>query len=175
MYDNRATYPDIIRPAFLPGLDEARSRDRQARTSKKTYFRQTVIKLLDDTNPSANNCPLDMKNVTYTIVATYLSSIKTSDGLFKGMSTYDGARSSIMHLMKEDNVYPPPEYKEKVCNLLKGFRRTIQQQKVDNGESLVEGKDPISFSGHYLLCKTFLENNGPHDEFLFSHCFLTLE
>ena len=84
VYDNRATYPDSIRPAFLPGLDEARSRDRQARTSKNTYFRQTVIKLLDDTNPSANNCPLDMKNVTYTIVATYLSSIKTTDGLFKG-------------------------------------------------------------------------------------------
>ena len=66
------------------------------------------------------------------------------------MSTYNGARSSIMNLMKQDNVYPPLEYKEKVCNLLKGFRRTIQQQKVDLGESLNEGKEPLSFSGYNL-------------------------
>ena len=84
--------------------------------------------------------------------------MKTDDDRFKGMSTYDGARSSIMYLMKQDNQYPPPQYKEKVCNLLKGFRRTIQQQKVDNGESLTEGKDPLSFSGFHLLCKLFVEN-----------------
>ena len=58
---------------------------------------------------------------------------------------------------------------------MKGFRRTIQQQKVDLGESLNEGKDPLSFSGYNLLCKTFLENNGTHDEFIFAHAFLTLE
>ena len=39
----------------------------------------------------------------------------------------------------------------------------------------MEGKDPISFSGYCLLCKILLENNGSHDEFVFSHCFLTLE
>ena len=64
------------------------------------------MKLLDDTNPSENDCPLDMKNVAYSVIATYLSSIKISDGLLEGMSTYDGDHSSIIYLMKEDIVYP---------------------------------------------------------------------
>ena len=113
--------------------------------------------------------------VTYEVVAMYLSSLKTSDDKFKGMSTYDGSRSSIMHLMKQDNVFPDHEFKEKLCNLLKGFRRTIQQQKVELGLSLDEGKDPLSFAGYNLLCCTFLKNNGSNDEFIFAHCFLTLE
>ena len=150
--------------------------DQYKRTNKKRKnFRRAVIRLLTDTNPSANNCPLDMHKVDYNIIATYLSSLKTPKGNYKGMSTYDGARSSIMYLMKQDNVYPSTAFKEKVCNLLKGFRRTIQQQKVDLGETLTEGKDPLSFSGYNLLCKTFLENNGTNDEFIFAHAFLTLE
>lgn len=59
--------------------------------------------------------------------------------------------------------------------MLKGFRQTIQQQKVDLGQSLNEGKDPLSFSGYNLLCKVFLENNSSHDGFIFAHAFLTLE
>ena len=60
----------------------------------------------------------------------------------------NGLTTSIMYLMKQDNVYPPLEFKEKVCNLLKGFRQTIQQQKVDFGGSLNERKNPLSFSGY---------------------------
>lgn len=91
------------------------------------------------------------------------------------MSTYDGARSSIMHLMKQDNVYPDHQFKEKLCNLLKGFRWTVQQQKVELGLSLDEGKDPLTFAGYHLLCHTFLLNNCTNDEFTFAHCFLTIE
>ena len=161
-------------------LDEANERDLAAcngDTSRRKYknFRATVMKLLQDTRPSADNCPVDMKKVTYEVMATYLSCLKTEEDQFKGMSTYDGARSSIMHLMKMDNVYPNHEFKEKICNLLKGFRRTVQQQKVELGLSLDEGKDPLTFAGYNLLCRTFLHNNGSNNEFTFAHCFLTLE
>ena len=91
------------------------------------------------------------------------------------MSTYNRARSSIMHLMKQDNLYPDQAFKEKLCNLLKGFHHTVQQQKVDLELSLDEGKDLLSFAGYNLLCCTFLKHNGSNDEFVFAHCFLTLE
>ena len=83
-------------------LDEANERDLAAcngDTSRRKYknFRATVIKLLQDTRPSADNCPVDMKKVMYEVMATYLSCLKTEEDQFKGMSTYDGARSSIMH------------------------------------------------------------------------------
>ena len=81
------------------------------------------------------------------MIALYLMSLKTDDDTYKEMSTYDGARSSIMHLMKQDNVYPDHQFKKKLCNLLKGFRWTVQQQKVELGLSLDDGKDPSSLFG----------------------------
>ena len=199
LYQNKLDYPGAIKSEFLPKLDEAYEKDQSTITrrsravsvngggsgaddgngmdSKKNYkyFRETVIDLLEKTHPSARNCPINMRFITYEIFATYLSSLKTNDNKLKGMSTYDGTRSSIMHLMKLDNVFPDHECKEKVCNLLKGFRRTIQQQKVELDLSLEEGKDPLSFTGYNLLCRTFLKNNGTNDEFIFAQCFLTLE
>ena len=121
------------------------------------------------------NCLVNMNRVTYEVMATYLSSLKMDENKYKDMSTYDGARSSIMHLMKLDNVYPNHKYQEKVCNLLKGFRRAVQQKKVELGLSLDEGKDPLSFAGYNLLCQTFLKNNGSNNKFIFAHCFLTIE
>ena len=91
------------------------------------------------------------------------------------MSTYNRARSSIMHLMKQDNLYPDQAFKEKLCNLLKGFCCTVQQQKVELGLFLDKGKDSLSFAGYHLLCRTFLKHNGSNNGFVFAHCFLTLE
>ena len=82
-------------------------------TRKYRHFRAKSIELLEATTPSACNCPIDMSKVTYDVIATYLTSLKTEEDTYKGMSTYDGARSSIMHLMKQDNVYPDHEFKEK--------------------------------------------------------------
>ena len=175
----------FIKERFIGELEEAyerdeveyrRSREASAGCKRKwKHFRAQVMKLLEATRPSASNCPVDMNKVTYEVVATYLSSMKTEEDQFKGMSTYDGARSSIMHMMKLDNVYPDHKFKEKICNLLKGFCQTVQQQKVELGLSLDEGKDPLTFAGYNLLCRTFLHNNGSNNEFTFAHCFLTLE
>ena len=181
LFEHRHDYVDFIKGQFLPELEEADAKDLQGYDGsaggkrRRKFFRAKVITLLEATNPSAGNCPIDMSKVSYEILATYLSSLKTDDDLYKGMSTYDGARSSIMHLMKQDGVYPDHKFKEKICNLLKGFRRTVQQQKVDLGLFLDEGKDPLTFAGYYLLCRTFLQHNGCNDEFTFAHCFLTLE
>ena len=75
--------------------------------------------------------------------------MKTCEGNYKVMSTYNGTRSSIMYLIKLDYVYPSG-IKEKICNLMKGFCITIEQQKV-HSQSLNEGKDPLSFCGYHLL------------------------
>ena len=138
---------------------------------KYKYFQAKCMELLEATCPSGRNCPIDMSKEDYGTVATYLTSLKTDEDTYKGMSTYDGERSSIMHLMKQDNVYPDHQFKEKLCNLLKGLRQTVQQQKVELGLSLDEGKYPLTFAGYHLLCRTFLLNNGTNDEFTFAHCF----
>ena len=148
---------------------------QQNSKEKNIHFCCAMIQLLDNANPSAKNCPVDIHRVDCNIIAMYLSSMKTEEGNYKSMSTYNDAWSLIMYLMKQDNVYPPLAFKEKVCTLLQGLCRTIQQQKVDHSETLNEGKDPLSFSGYHLLHKIFLQNNGTNNEFIFAHAFLTLE
>ena len=110
----------------MEGLDDANKRDlvecnRDVRKRKCNHFWAKVIKLLEATQPSSGNCLVDMNRVTYEVMAAYLSSLKTDKDKYKGMITYDRAMSSIIHLMKLDNAYPNHKYKEKVCNLLKGF------------------------------------------------------
>ena len=179
LFEHRSEHAGFIRERALTELMDADARDLaecgQNGTRKYRHFRAKSIELLEATTPSACNCPIDMSKVTYDVIATYLTSLKTEEDTYKGMSTYDGAQSSIMHLMKQDNVYPDHEFKEKICNLLKGFKRMVQQQKIELDQSLDEGKDPLSFAGYNLLCRTFLKNNGTYNEFIFAHCFLTLE
>ena len=181
LYQHRDEYVGFLKEEALRQLTEADKRDLnecgQNNVARRKYkhFRAKTMELLEATTPSASNCPVDMRKVSYDVLASYLTSMKTEEDNYKGMSTYDGSRSSIMHLMKQDNVYPDHKLNEKICNLLKGFRRTVQQQKVELGLSLDEGKDPLSFAGYNLLCRTFLRNNGTNDEFIFAHCFLTLE
>ena len=175
LFKNRSEYAGFIRDGALVELKEAEVVVWGGRERKYKHFRAKCIELLEATTPSAGNSPIDMGRVTYDVIATYLTSLKTEEDTYKGMSTYDGACSSIMHLMHQDNVYPDHKFQSKICNLLKGFKRTVQQQKVELGMSLNEGKDLLSFAGYNLLCRNFLKNNGTYNEFIFAHCFLTLE
>ena len=89
----------------MEGLDDANERDLaecngDTRKRKYKHFRAKVIQLLEATKPSTGNCLVNMNRVTYEVMAAYLSSLKTDEDKYKGMSTYDRARSSIMHLMK---------------------------------------------------------------------------
>ena len=121
------------------------------------------------------NCPIDMEKVDYELVAAYMVQ-KTKNGeedklLSKG--TYCGIRSAVIYLYTMSNLAPPPLFRDKMSTLMKGFKRTIVQQKVQSGESLEEGKEAMSFACYKLLCSKFFE--GKKDEYLFALVFLTLE
>ena len=121
------------------------------------------------------NCPIDMAKVDYELVAAYMVQ-KTKNGeedklLSKG--TYCGIRSAVIYLYTMSNLAPPPLFRDKMSTLMKGFKRTIVQQKVQSGESLEEGKEAMSFACYKLLCSKFFE--GKKDEYLFALVFLTLE
>ena len=57
--------------------------------------------------------------------------------------------------------------------LMKGFKRSIEQQKVASSERLEEGKDFMSFVCYKLLCQKFFK--GKKDEYRFALLFLPLE
>ena len=81
------------------------SKQQNSKKKNKNFY-HAVIQLLDNTNPSAKFFPVDMQRVDYNIIAMYLSSMKTEEGNYKGMSNCNGAWSLMMYLMKQDNVHP---------------------------------------------------------------------
>ena len=107
LFQNREVYPDLIRAEYLPVLSAAYRMDQQQaqQNSKKknTHFCHTVIQLLDNTKPSAKKCPVDMQKVDYNIIATQLSSMKTAEDNYKGMSCYQ--LSTIKLLQYQCCVY----------------------------------------------------------------------
>ena len=90
-------------------------------------------------------CPIVMKEVTFDVIATFMAGKKDNEGKYYGKSTYDGIRSSLMHLYTMSNVTPTEEFRARMATFMKGFKRTIIGQKVENGESLEEGKEVMSF------------------------------
>jgi hypothetical protein len=56
---------------------------------------------------------------------------------------------------------------------MKGMRKTIVRDKIDAGESIIEGKKEMSFECLQLLCKLFAEGKNP--EYAFAWPFLLLE
>jgi hypothetical protein len=114
-----------------------------------------------------------MEQVTYELVASYMTTKKNTEDKYLSRGTYIGIRSSIVYLFTMSNLSPPPEFRDRMTTLLKGLKRTIVEQKVAAGEVLEEGKDAMSFACLKLLCKKFIEGN--QDEYHFAHLFLLLE
>ena len=87
--------------------------------------------------------------------------------------TYCGIQLGLFFLFTMCQISPHPSFRERIATLLKGFKRTILEQKVERGESLEEGKEAMSFDCYQLLCRKFIE--GEKDEYLFALLFLILE
>ena len=62
---------------------------------------------------------------------------------------------------------------KEISQFMSGIQSTIANDKITIGESLNEGKRPMSFSVYENMCKNLYE--GDDDEYLFAHSFLTME
>lgn len=118
-------------------------------------------------------CLVDVSQLSYEIIASYLTSRKNNEGQYLSKTSYSGIRSSIVYLFTMSNSQPPALFRERMQTLLKGLKRTIIAHAVNTGTSLEEGKDAMSFACYSLLCKKFFE--GEKAEYIFAHLFLTLE
>ena len=60
--------------------------------------------------------------------------------------------------------------------LMGGMKRTVAKHKKQAGESLVEGKQHMSFEVYNLMCEILSKGaNTNNSEYLFAHCYLVLE
>lgn len=165
-------HPEMLRPLFH---DEIASVPNNASAAQRLRDLRVVVNRwlenMQRTNPEL--CPVDMTQVTYEVVASYMTTKKDTDNKYLCRGTYIGIRSSIVYLFTMSNLSPPPEFRDRMTTLLKGLKRTIVEQRVAAGEALEEGKDAMSFACLKLLCEKFV--NGIRDEYHFAHLFLLLE
>mmetsp|Transcript_8451 Transcript_8451/g.12232 ORF Transcript_8451/g.12232 Transcript_8451/m.12232 type:complete len:189 (-) Transcript_8451:1561-2127(-) len=56
---------------------------------------------------------------------------------------------------------------------MSGIKRHVTRSKLTSGESLDEGKKPMSFDAYCLMCEKLVESDA--SEALFAHVFLTME
>ena len=59
---------------------------------------------------------------------------------------------------------------KEMSQFMSGIQQTIVDQKISKGESLNEGKRPMSFAVYMKICKVLYE--GDDNEYLFAHVFL---
>ncbi len=175
LYDNRNEFPNVLRARLIEEIEAVEGRAEMNEKKKKAQIRRIIVggwlKKMKRTNPNA--CPVDVSLVTYDLVSSYMAQKKANNGDYLSKNCYCGIRSGIINLFTMSNSSPPPDFRARMQTLMKGFKRTIVAQKVDNGESLEEGKEAMSFACYELLCRKFFE--GEKDEYNFAHVFLTLE
>ena len=175
LYNKRETMPNILRPAVIEEIKQAKESTTMNSKQKKKEIRRIVVdKWLGGMQMGmADLCPVDMTKITYNIAAQYIANKKSEEGNFLSVHNYSSIRSGIAFLFKMTNIPLPAGYRDQMSTLLKGLTRTIVAEKVDSGESLEEGKEAMSFACYELLCKKFFE--GEKNEYAFAHLFLTLE
>lgn len=165
-------HPEVLRPTLRQEITSvpldipAPRRIKALRQIANTWFDN-----MQRTNPDL--CPVDMTKVTYELVASFMTSKRNEEDKYLSRGTYTGIRSSIVYLFTMSNLPPPPDFHHRMTTLLKGFRRTIVEQRVAAGETLEEGKEAMSFACFKLLCQKFFK--GDKDEYHFAHLFLLLE
>jgi hypothetical protein len=82
--------------------------------------------------------------------------------------------SALTYLFRQSGfACIPAEMSSKLSLFMKGMRETIVRDKIDAGESIIEGKKEMSFECLQLLCKLFAERKNP--AYAFAWPFLLLE
>ena len=168
-------------------LDSAQTSEKK-RNSRK-YFRDTAKDIiLSIDRHDANTFPIYLDKITFDIFTGYMNSRKKTievqieddtGGCLKeipaylSISMYDGMRSKLMHLHRSMQKQIDPDLQKDLSTYVKGLKRVVAEEKKKTGQKLTEGKRFMSRMVYKKFCQILM--NGESDEYLFAHCFLTLE
>ena len=93
--------------------------------------------------------------------------------VYLGKSSYDGIRSSIMHLYRICDTEMDEMFQKCVGQYIAGMKRVVAKEKKETGQKLCEGKREMPLNVYEKNCEILV--SGESDEYLFAHAFLTIE
>ena len=133
-----------------------------------------------------NTYPIFLERLTFDIFTSFMNSRKkTIKVAIEGTdrfedkegylckSMYDGMRSALMHLYRLMEVRMDDSFRKLLHQYVQGLKKVVAENKKATGQKLTEGKRAMSRSVYKRMCELFME--GDSDEYIFGHCFLTLE
>jgi hypothetical protein len=171
IHDNASIKDTLLEEWFITKLQDAELED--GTSSRCLAMRRECKEALHTISMHGNNCPIILPAITFTIFSDYLASRKKGSGAYLSKDSYNGIRSSLCHKYRMSGQVMNTELQRKISMFLSGMKRTVASEKVARSESLNEGKRPMSFAVYSTMCN--LMYHGGDDEYLFAHCFLTLE
>ena len=86
-----------------------------------------------------------------------------------GNTSYDQAKSALIHLFWMSKYDIPKDLTEKLKMFMKGMKHHVAMKSFLNGDSGIIGKKKMDLKVYEKNCELFLKEDG--DEFLFGWCF----
>ena len=156
-------FPAVLKPDFL----ELYTTLSDQGTPRE--FGRGVKESLEDNK----KLPVDLTKLTTDMFMAYLLSLKRPNGNYYSISYYEGKKSAFLNLIVESgNQWYEASLKD-VATIMVSLKKTIAKYNHDNGISVSEGKEHMSWSCYCLTCKLFIEDGSPSS--LFGLFFLTLQ
>ena len=155
----------LLEPWFLDivqGLDDVETR-------RKTK------EILVDMQADADNCPVILSALTFEVFSHYLTTRRPQRAgvVVLSFASFSAHRSALMNLYHITKYEMPACFSKLLSQFMSGMKRKIQHTKLLRGDQSREGKRRMVWDVYELTCKLMQE--GKVDDFVFEHCFLTLE
>ena len=116
--------------------------------------------------------PLNLDKLSARTFDKWLVSLKRPDGHWWSKAYYTRRRSALFDLYRDSGAELSRSTNKSIGRCIAAINKKIMKQKQARGESLKEGKSPMSFELYQKLCQWFVEKGTK--EAIFACCFLTL-
>jgi len=116
--------------------------------------------------------PLDLSQLSARSVGKWLVSLKRPDNHWWSKAYYSRRRSALFDLYRDSGAELSNSTNKAIGRCITAINKKVMKQKENLGESLEEGKSPMSFELFQKLCQWFIETGTKAA--IFARCFLTL-
>lgn len=175
LFDDESLREPLIFDWALERMIKADDRDKNEgrNAAKRRALRAECRSLLEAVNKDDHNSPIVLEKLTFNVFSHYLTTRKNRNGNLLSRSSYGGIRSALVYLHRMNGTEMTDDMQKDISQLMSGIKRKVAKEKITSGQSLEEGKRPMSFDAYRLMCKKL--NASDASEALFGHCFLTME
>ena len=97
-------------------------------------------------SPEDDNCPFILSNLFSAHFSNFLSTRTRTQGKRKGepnsllVSSYDQAKSALIHLFRMSKYDMPLDFAEKLKMFMKGMKQHVATKNIDGGDCQIVGK-----------------------------------